>query len=173
MKNIDTVQIVLYTLGVPEKTRFRMETESAESVTGVISPVYARNRTMARKADPRGFVWYELLLVVLFVTVFILLMIPRLRRTREQQNMVKVQEVLKTIHRKQNQRWKASGRYGAYEAVRPGDLGALARQFDFAVEDVSESTYVAIAREKRNPRRFLSIDQDSGWAGNLLENTNE
>ncbi len=117
--------------------------------------------------DRRGFVWYELLLVVMLVAAFAVFVIPRFQRAREREKVVKVQEVLKTIHQKQRQFLRESGRYGEYQEIRMKDMGFVTRPFDLAVEHVSESTYVAIATEKREPYRFLSIDQDSSWAGNL------
>ena len=116
-----------------------------------------------------GFVWYELLLVIILISVFATLVVPRFLEVKEKENVVKVQQALETVYRRQRSYLAESGRYGLYEDLRIGDLGFVTRYFDFTCENVTDSTYLAMGKEKKEPYRFMSIDQDSNWAGDLLE----
>ncbi|MFQ6091866.1 MAG: type II secretion system protein [bacterium] len=118
--------------------------------------------------DRKGFVWYELLLVIVLISILAALVVPRFQQVKEKENVVKVRRALETIYRRERSYLAESGRYGIFEDLRIGDLGFITRSFNFTVEDVTDSTYTAIGREKKEPYRFLSIDQDSNWAGDLL-----
>lgn len=116
-----------------------------------------------------GFAWYELLLVIVLIGVFATLVVPRFLEVKEKENVGKVRQALETIYRKQKSYLAESGRYGLYQDLRIGDLGFVARYFDFTIENVTDSTYRAMAKEKKETHRFMSVDQDSNWAGDLLE----
>ena len=117
----------------------------------------------------KGFVWYELLLVIVLISIFATLIIPRFVKVKEKENVVKVRQALEIMYRRQASYLEESGRYGLYDDLRIGDLGFVTRFFDFTVEHVTDSTYTALAKEKKEPYRFMSIDQDSNWAGDLVE----
>ena len=120
-------------------------------------------------SNRQGFVWYELLLVIVLISVFATLVVPRFLEVKEKENVVKVKQALETIYRRQKSYLAESGRYGLYEDLRIGDLGFVTRYFEFTVDNVTDSTYIAISKEKKEPYRFMSIDQDSSWAGDLFE----
>ncbi|UCE19772.1 MAG: type II secretion system protein [Gemmatimonadota bacterium] len=116
-----------------------------------------------------GFVWYELLLVIVLISIFATLIVPRFLEVKEKENVIKVRQALEIMHRRQKSYLEESGRYGLYDDLRIGDLGFVTRSFEFSVEHVTDSTYTAIGKEKKEPYRFMSIDQDSNWAGDLIE----
>ena len=116
-----------------------------------------------------GFVWYELLFVIVLISIFATLIVPRFLAVKEKENVVKVRQALEIIHRRQESYIEETGRYGLFGDLRIGDLGFVTRYYDFTVEHVTDSTYTAIGKEKREPYRFMSIDQDSNWAGDLFE----
>ena len=120
-----------------------------------------------------GFVWYELLLVIVLISIFATLVVPRFLEVKEKENTGKVRQALETIYRRQKSYLAESGRYGLFEDLRIGDLGFVIRYFDFTVENVTDSTYIAFGKEKKEPYRFMSIDQDSNWAGDLMEGASE
>lgn len=117
----------------------------------------------------RGFVWYELLIVIVLISVFATLVVPRFLEVKKKENVVKVRQALEIMYRRQISYREETGRYGLYDDLRIGDLGFVTRYFDFTVEHVTDSTYTAIGKEKKEPYRFMSIDQDSNWAGDLIE----
>ena len=116
-----------------------------------------------------GFVWYELLLVIVLISIFATLIVPRFLEVKEKENVGKVRQALEIMYRRQMSYLEESGRYGLYEDLRIGDLGFVTRSFDFTVDHVTDSTFTAIGKEKEEPFRFMSIDQDSNWAGDLFE----
>ena len=116
-----------------------------------------------------GFVWYELLLVIVLISIFATLIVPRFLEVKEKENAVKVTQALEIVYKRQRSYLEESGRYGLYDDLRIGDLGFVTRYFDFTVENVTDSTYLAIGKEKKEPYRFMSIDQDSNWTGDLLQ----
>lgn len=116
-----------------------------------------------------GFVWYELLLVIVLISIFATLIVPRFLEVKEKENTVKVKQALEIVYKRQRSYLEESGRYGLYDDLRIGDLGFVTRYFDFTVENVTDSTYLAIGKEKKEPYRFMSIDQDSNWTGDLLQ----
>jgi len=118
--------------------------------------------------DSDGFVWYELLLVIILISFFATLVVPRFLEVKEKENVIKVEQALETIYRRQRSYFAESGRYGLLDDLRIGDLGFVTRSFNFTVEHVTDSTYTAIGKQKKEPYRFMSIDQDSNWAGDLL-----
>jgi type II secretory pathway pseudopilin PulG len=118
--------------------------------------------------DRKGFVWYELLLVIVIISIFATLIVPKLLEVKEKENAVKVRQALEIMYRRQKSYFDESGRYGLYDDLRIGDLGFVSRYFDFTVDNVTDSTYIVIGKEKKEPYRFMSIDQDSTWAGDLL-----
>ena len=116
-----------------------------------------------------GFVWYELLIVIVLVSVFASLIVPRFMSEKEKENAGKVRQALEIVYRRQKSYIDETGRYGLYGDLRIGDLGFVTRYFDFTIENVTDSTYIAIGKEKKEPYRFMSVDQDSTWAGDLVE----
>jgi len=119
--------------------------------------------------DRKGFVWYELLLVIVLVSVFASLIVPRFLEVKEKENAGKVKQALEIIYDRQGSYLNESGRYGLYDDLRIGDLGFVTRYFDFTIENVTDTTYLVIGKEQKEPYRYMSIDQDSNWAGDLFE----
>ena len=123
--------------------------------------------------NKRGFVWYELLIVVVIISLFASLIVPRFLEVKKEENTAKVRQALEIIYKREASYLEESGRYGLYDDLRIGDLGFVIRYFDFTIDNVSDSTFLAIGKEKKEPYRFLSVDQDSNWAGDLLHEGGE
>ena len=69
----------------------------------------------------KGFVWYELLLVIVLVSVFASLVVPRFLEVKEKENAGKVEQALEIIYKRQESYLEESGRYGLYDDLRIGD----------------------------------------------------